>query len=195
MKVYTNLIIVNKKLKNLVYNFFMNKIIVISGKQYSGKDTLAKILLEKMQGFKRIGIGDAIKIEYGKRKNLTFEQIETQKHLYRPDLIELGNWGRAQDGDFWLKNLSNMDNIIVPDVRVVHQVDFFKEKNAFLIRVESSYENRSQRGVIVNNDDETETALDNYSNWNMIIENNSTYEDLIKKANEVCVEFQKFIGL
>ena len=52
------------------------KIIVISGKQYSGKDTLAKILLEFLPQFKRIGIGDAIKIQYGKENNLTFEEIE-----------------------------------------------------------------------------------------------------------------------
>ena len=108
----------------------MNKIIVISGKQYSGKDTLAKILLEKMPDFKRIGIGDSIKIEYGKRKNLTFEQIESQKHLYRADLIELGNWGRNQDKDYWLKNLANMDKIIVPDVRVTPEVNFFKLKES-----------------------------------------------------------------
>ena len=60
----------------------MNKIIIISGKQYSGKDTLAKILLEELSDFKRIGIGDAIKIEYGKMKNLTFEEIEKNKHLF-----------------------------------------------------------------------------------------------------------------
>ena len=81
----------------------MKQIIVISGKQYSGKDTLAKILLEKLDGFRRIGIGDAIKIEYGKRNDLSFEQIEKDKYLYRKDLIELGNWGRAQDSDFGLK--------------------------------------------------------------------------------------------
>ena len=38
----------------------MKKIIVISGKQYSGKDTLAKILLEKMSNFKDIAIPQAI---------------------------------------------------------------------------------------------------------------------------------------
>lgn len=172
----------------------MKKIIVISGKQYSGKDTLAKILLEKMKDFKRIGIGDAIKIEYGKKNNLTFEEIEKNKHLYRSDLIELGNWGRSIDSDFWLSKISDMDNIIVPDVRVCHEVDFFKNKNAFLIRVESTPENRSKRGILVRDDDITETALDDYSNWNMVVENNSTYEDLIQKADKVIKEFNLFIG-
>ena len=172
----------------------MKKIIVISGKQYSGKDTLAKILLQIMPNFTRVGIGDAIKIQYGKENNLTFEQIEKEKHLYRDDLIKLGNWGRAQDSDYWLKNLANMDEIIVPDVRVPHEVDFFKSQGAFLVRVESSFENRSQRGIITNGNDSTETALDDYKDWNVVIENNSTYEDLMKKANEVQVLFEKFIG-
>ena len=172
----------------------MKQIIVISGKQYSGKDTLAKILLEKLDGFRRIGIGDAIKIEYGKRNNLSFEQIEKDKHLYRADLIELGNWGRAQDSDFWLKNLAGMDKIIVPDVRVTHEVEFFKNQGAFLVRVESSIENRSKRVVIVSGDDNTEVELDSYKDWNIVIENNSDYESLIKKADEVCNCFYSFIS-
>lgn len=172
----------------------MKKIIVISGKQYSGKDTLAKILLEKLEGFKRVGIGDAIKIEYAKRNNLTFEQIEKNKHLYRSDLIELGNWGRNISPLYWLQKLSDMDKIIVPDVRVNDEAVFFKKQNAFLVRVESSRENRALRGVLVRDEDSTETALDNYNGWNIVVENNSTYEELTQKADKVISEFNSFIG-
>ena len=173
----------------------MNKIIVISGKQYSGKDTLAKILLEKLEGYNRVGIGDAIKIEYGKRHGLSFDEIEAQKHLYRAGLIELGNWGRAQDSDFWLKNLANMDKIIVPDVRVEHELSFFKDMGAFLVRVESSVENRAKRGVLINADDDTATALDNYSDWNIVVENNSDYSALIANADLVLELYYRFISL
>ena len=172
----------------------MKKIIVISGKQYSGKDTLAKILLNLMPEYKRIGIGDAIKIEYGKRNNLTFDEIEKNKHQYRKDLIELGNWGRAQDNDYWLKNLAGMNKIIVPDIRVEHEANFFKSQGAFLIRVNSSFENRSKRGIIVNNDDPTEIALDNYDRWNIVIDNNSDYDSLVIKANEVLDKFDEFLS-
>ena len=75
----------------------MKHILVISGKQYSGKDTLAKILLEKMPEYRRIGLGDAIKFEYAKRKNISVDEIIKNKHLYRDDLIKLGNWGRDID--------------------------------------------------------------------------------------------------
>ena len=49
------------------------KIIVFSGKQFSGKDTVAKILLGKLKDFKRIGIADAIKSEYSAKTGLSIE--------------------------------------------------------------------------------------------------------------------------
>ena len=177
---------------NLSYNQAMiennlrkRNIIAISGKQYSGKDTLAKLLLEDLKDYKRIGIGDAIKIEYGRRNNLSFEEIEKNKHLYRDDLIKLGNWGRSQDDKYWLKNLIGFDKIIVPDVRIPFEVDFLKQNGAFLIRVESSFEARSKRGIIVNADDNTEVALDIYNGWDIVVYNNSTLDDLINEKNKV----------
>ena len=49
--------------------------------------------------------------------------------------------------------------------------------------------------AITNENDLTEIALDDYKNWNMVVENDSTYEDLIQKADEICELYQKFIGL
>ena len=176
----------------MIYNFFMKKMIVISGKQYSGKDTLAKLLLEELKDFKRVGIGDAIKINYAKEHNLTFDEVEKNKHLYRADLIKLGNWGRNQDPDYWLKSLIEMkENIIVPDVRVEHEIGLFKAHGAFAIRVEASFENRSKRATITNADDPTETALDNYNGWDAIIDNNSDYENLKKQAIELVATLRK----
>ncbi len=166
----------------------MKNIIIISGKQYSGKDTLAKILLEKLNsknlGFKRIGIGDAIKIEYGKKNNLSFEEIEKNKHLYRNDLINLGNWGRNKNKNYWLENLSKFNRIIVPDIRVRDEIEFFKnlkDKNILLVRVNASFEARSKRGIITNSDDNTEIELDNYPDWDIIV----GLEELSKKADEI----------
>ena len=64
-----------------------DKIIIFSGKQYSGKDTAAKILLDVMKDFRRCAMGDIIKIEYGKIHNLTYEEIEANKSQYRQGLI------------------------------------------------------------------------------------------------------------
>lgn len=174
----------------------MKKIIVISGKQYSGKDTVAKILLNEFPDFKRAGIGDAIKIEYGKQKGLTFDEICENKHLYRNDLIKLGDWGRAQDPDYWLYKLIEMkEDIIIPDIRVLHELETFKAQNAFLLRVEASREAREKRGVITNENDPTETMLDNYKGWNYIIDNSFDYDTLVVSAASLIQEIKKYFLL
>ena len=166
------------------------KIIILSGKQYSGKDTVAKILLENLTNFKRIGLGDAIKIEYSEKTSIPFEEIEKNKHLYRQDLINLGNKRRSEDKDYWIKKVISLDgNIIVPDVRVKRELEFFKAENAYTIRVEASREIRSKRGQLIGETDVTEVDLDDVKDWNYVIKNDSTYENLqaesIKLANDI----------
>ena len=169
-----------------------DKIIIFSGKQYSGKDTAAKIMLEKMPYFRRCAIGDIIKLTYGKEKNLTYDEIEKNKPLYRQDLINLGNWGRAQDPDYWLKKIIEQNgNIIVTDVRVEHEYDVFKNAGAIAIRVEASRETRMQRGQLIGEDDVTETGLDHVKSWDYIIDNNSDYENLNRQVNDI-IEKLKF---
>lgn len=41
------------------------------------------------------------------------------------------------------------------------------------------------RGVLVGEDDITEVGLDDVKDWDYIIENNSTYEDLKKKVDDL----------
>ncbi len=171
------------------------KIIVLSGKQYSGKDTVAKILLENLTNFKRIGLGDAIKLEYSEKTNIPFEEIEKNKHLYRQDLINLGNKRRSEDKDYWIKKvISQPGNIIVPDVRVKRELEFFKAENAFTIRVEASRETRSQRGKLVGETDVTEVDLDDVKDWNYVISNNSTYENLQAESLKLANEIKSFLN-
>lgn len=173
----------------------MKKIIVISGKQYSGKDTLAALLLNDLTNFVRVGIGDAIKYEYAKKNGITFDEIAKNKHLYRSGLIELGNYGRSIDPDYWLKSIVEMkENVIVPDVRVEHEVELFKSYGAYSIRVEASYENRSKRAVITNADDPTETALDDYKSWDAVVDNNSDFSNLEKQENDLLIKIEKFFS-
>lgn len=164
-----------------------NKIIIIfSGKQFSGKDTVAKILLERFKTFKRIGIGDAIKMLYSKKTGLTVEEIEKNKSTYRQDLIDLGDWGRAQNPDYWLNSLIAYEgNTIVTDIRVKHELDLFRSYNAFAVRVEASEEVRSKRGVLSSQNDNTETALDNITDWDYVINNEGTYEELLEKSEKL----------
>ncbi len=165
------------------------KIVIFSGKQFSGKDTLAKIMLEKMPNFKRYAMGDVIKDTFAKQNNITVAEIEANKPFYRPQLIKLGDWGRAQDPDYWLKQIVSQDgDIFVTDVRKMHEYEIFKAAGAKSIRVESPREMRAQRGTIVNEFDPTETELDNVTDWDFVIHNDADYESLTKKAEELVQE-------
>ena len=170
------------------------KIIILSGKQYSGKDTVAKILLEKLKNFKRIGLGDAIKIEYGKTINKTFEEIEAEKHLHRENLINFANAKRAIDEDYWIKKIVEYPfNVIVPDMRVKREYDFFKSQNAYMIRVEASEEARSKRGTLVKKDDPTETALDEIKDWDYVIHNEADYKTLVENCKDLLDNINQYI--
>ena len=164
-----------------------DRIIIFSGKQYSGKDTAAKILMEEMPSFKRCAMGDIIKIEYGKIHNLTYEEIEKNKAQYRQGLIDLGNWGRAQSPDFWLEKIISQDgNIVVTDVRIKHEYEVFKQAGAISIRVEANREIREARGgKLVGEDDITEVDLDNIQDWDFLIDNSKDYETLKKNVLEI----------
>ena len=169
-----------------------DKIIIFSGKQYSGKDTAAKIMLNEMPDFRRCAMGDIIKLTYGKKKGLTYEEIKKNKPIYRQDLIDLGNWGRAQDEDYWLKKIIEQDgNIIVTDVRVPHEYEVFKKAGAIAIRVEASRDTRASRGELIGEKDITETGLDNIKNWDYIIDNNFDYESLKSQVMKIIAKIKE----
>ena len=157
-----------------------DRIIIFSGKQYSGKDTAAKILMEEMPDFKRCAMGDIIKIEYGRMNNLSFEEIEANKPKYRQGLIDLGNWGRSQSPDYWIqKIIEQKGNIVVTDVRIKHEYEVFKKAGAISIRINANRELREFRGgKLVGEDDVTEVDLDDITDWDYIIDNNNDYESL-----------------
>ena len=158
-------------------------IIIFSGKQYSGKDTAAKILMDEMPDFRRCAMGDIIKMEYAKEHNITVEEIEANKPKYRQGFIDLGNWGRLQNPDYWLeKIIAQTGNIIVTDVRIKHEYEIFKAAGAISIRVEASRDVREARGgKLVGENDVTEIDLDSVQNWDFVIDNNKDYDTL--KAN------------
>lgn len=163
-----------------------DKIIIFSGKQYSGKDTAGKILLDTLPDYKRCAMGDIIKYEYGRQHNLTYEEIEANKSKYRAGLIELGNWGRSQSPDYWLDKIINTDgNIIVTDVRVPHEYEKFKSAGAISIRIEASREVRAQRGELIGENDITEVGLDNVTDWDYVITNNSDYNSFKNSVLQV----------
>ena len=163
------------------------RIITFSGKQYSGKDTAAKILLDVMPDFKRCAMGDIIKIEYGRQHGLTYEEIEANKAQYRQGLIDLGNWGRQQSPNYWLEKIIEQEgNIVVTDVRIKHEYNIFKNAGAITIRVEANRDIRESRGgKLIGDNDVTEVDLDDIQDWDFLIDNNKDYETLRKEVLKI----------
>lgn len=160
-------------------------IIAIAGKQYSGKDTLARLLLAHLPAFRQVPIAQAIKMAFAQQHGLTVEEVEAHKAQYRPGLIELGNWGRTQDPDYWLKQVLNQPGKkLISDVRLKREHDLLKAHEAFLIRLEASREARAQRGQIVSEDDPTENDLDAIRDWDWVLVNNGSVADLEQALQE-----------
>jgi phosphomevalonate kinase len=152
-------------------------LIGISGKQFSGKDVLADALVVALEGYEKIPLALAIKQEYGRRHGLTLEEIEANKAEHRPGLIVLGDWGRGQDPDYWLKQVLRVPGRkIISDVRLRREFELLREHGAYLVRVEADRRVREGRGRLVSETDLTECDLDGVETWDCVLENNGTVE-------------------
>ena len=180
-------------------------IIGISGKAGSGKDTAAK-MLEVLYANPDISYEDFVNKRY---KNFADIQIvhfadslkETAQVLFRIGEWETNtqegkkttiNWigktvrellqGIGQglrdtiDPNLWVKilfaNTEDWSNYIIADVRYPNEVYAIKERNGILLRID-------RKGAGAGNHS-SETALDNYKEWDVHIENNGSIEDLFE---------------
>ena len=180
-------------------------IIGISGKAGSGKDTAAK-MLEVLYANPDISYEDFTNKRY---KNFADIQIvhfadslkETAQVLFRIGEWETNtqegkkttiNWiGKtvrellqgigqglrdAIDPNLWVKilfaNTKGWSNYIIADVRYPNEVYAIKKRNGVLIRID-------RKGAGAGNHS-SETALDNYKEWDVHIENNGSIEDLFE---------------
>lgn len=78
------------------------------------------------------------------------------------------------------KFFKSLPNWIISDVRFPNEAEAIKDRNGILIRVNRSIELESMH--------ESEKALDNYNDWDYVIDNNGTIEDLIEKVKEILIK-------
>ena len=161
-------------------------IIGLSGYAQSGKDTVAKILVEEY-GFTRIAFADKIKeflLSFDKQVNdaVTLYGWEGAKQLHhvRRSLQDIGIGARKVFGeDFWveqairgvIRHPSALTNdFVFTDVRFTNEAQEIKEWGGHIWRVE-------RPGINPANDHVSESEL-NAWNFDSIIYNSGTIEDL-----------------
>jgi len=102
------------------------------------------------------------------------------------------------DKEVWIKSLFNDYNSyekkntiwIISDVRFTNEAEYVKSNDGILIRVNGdplNIANNSNRDI----NHPSETALDNYSGFDFMIENIGSLEDLEKKVNGVVEKISK----
>ena len=180
-------------------------IIGISGKAGSGKDTAAK-MLEVLYANPDISYEDFVNKRYKNFADILIVHFadslkETAQVLFRISEWETNtqegkkttiNWiGKtvrellqgigqglrdAIDFDLWVKilfaNTKGWSNYIIADVRYPNEIKAIKERNGILLRID-------RKGAGAGNHS-SETALDDYKEWDVHIENNGSIEDLFE---------------
>lgn len=172
------------------------KIILIGGKARSGKDTIADFLIEDLekQGKKpcKIQVGQYIK--YYATRYFGWDGKEETKP--RDLLIKLGTEIIREkiDPDFHINRLIEdikvlsyfYDTFIVSDIRFPVEIEKPKEvfDNVFTIKMERISEEltESQKNHI------SETALDGYKDFNFVVDNSKSLEELHQKAQKILEE-------
>ena len=186
------------------------RVIGIHGPSRSGKDSVYKILTERYPNvrFERQGFADALKTSAAKSLGMTgtndelIEQMDELKengwikfpnvHISGREFLQLyGTEGHREmfGDDFWLnqvipntrnpmiKNdgrLREADFLIIPDVRYANEIKHIRDcPNSYLWKIERDVNGNGTGHA-------SEINLD--ANWDLVIDNNGTYDMLIEQV-------------
>lgn len=170
-------------------------VIAFSGKQRSGKDTIATVLSKRLH-IPVVACADEIKRTFlHQHPELTLEQLEQNKAEYRPELIRIGEDGRMFRKEHWLENVLihaqrdlKHSIVIVSDLRLRAEYEFLKTYYpCLLIRLVVEDDIRRTRGVLSCENDPTETELDQSDLfWDLRLDNSC--QERIYKNVETIIE-------
>lgn len=169
------------------------KIILIGGKARAGKDTTADFIIEnlKEQGLNpcRVQIGQYIK--YYATKYFGWDGSEETKPRDLLNKLATEIIREKIDPEFHINRLIEdikvlsyfYDSFVVSDVRFPIEIEKVKEEfdNVTTIKVirKSDELNENQKSHV------SELALDNYDNFDYVIDNSGTLEELNEKVKEI----------
>jgi dephospho-CoA kinase len=170
--------------------------VALVGKMRSGKDTLADYAIEN-HDFTRFAFGDGIR----EICRILFPEQMKEGNKPRSLLQGVGQKMRQVDNDVWVNKCfteittesyrKNILNPIITDLRQPNEYQRCKDEGFTIIKVHCDEDLRLQR-ILQQNDKfnmndlyhETEMHIDTYD-YDFIINNDGTIEDLYKKLDEI----------
>jgi len=173
-------------------------IVLISGKRKCGKDYLASQLCAHLNTTTRhtaaiVHLSAPIKYAYASEHHLDYEQLMSDgeyKELHRAAMVDWSERMRANDADYFCRlaapPLPPSDQptptvLIIADCRrptdLAYFARHFSTSHIFRLRIHATDVVRRARGFVYTvgiDDCATECALDDYTDWHMTFENNSS---------------------
>lgn len=163
------------------------KIYIISGKASAGKNTVADIIKEK-ENDKTIIIAYASYLKEYAKNILNWDGSEDSKP--RTFLQELGDLVKEIDPMFLVNRIIEdievykhfYNNIIISDARFAFEIENIKDKySTCVIRVNGKDSMLTETEKMHN----TETSLDDYNDYDYVINNNDTIDSLRNNVYEI----------
>jgi len=171
-------------------------VILLSGKRKCGKDYVSDILLKILKDIVAFRIAAPIKKQYAKDHNLNFDKLldaSQYKEIYRQQMVLWSEQIRANDPNFFLRltieesNAKTKSIWMLTDARRLCDVlyfksDLFKSSKVITIRICASDQTRKERGWTFTegiDDKDTECGLDSYNDWDFVLKNDGSEQDLM----------------
>lgn len=174
----------------------MLKLVLISGKAESGKDTIAKIIENKVNNkFAVITPHIADKVKSVAKEDFGWDGIKNERGRALLQLI--GDGGRQYNPNIWinhflefLNNFKESDTLVlIPDVRykneVIKLVEWGNENKIQVFKVRVERPNYTNKLTEEQRKNSSETDLDNCGFWDFKVINDSTLENLDKTIDKM----------
>ena len=157
----------------------------MSGKARSGKDTAAEVILEKYDGVPLAFANDIKTIAYDH-----YDWNGKKDELGRKLLQDIGTTGRNYNRDIWADKVvtkiqwwawQSSDNqlAVVTDTRYPNEIQRIKHEFSDVVTI------RITRDSVEKLKHPSETALDQWTDWDYVVENNGTKEEFQKRILEI----------
>lgn len=178
------------------------KIILLSGKRYTGKDTVANIIKEVCPDKKIecIAMANQCKILFARKEKLDADRLindRAYKEQYRDKLtafclstLEMDRYVFDRFVVDKIKSLNaDTDVAIITDMRTKWNLQYFMVHldNCITVRINVPNEIRKSRGWVESEYDSNfvEVDLDTYDKWNYVIHNDKDFDNLKSSVSEM----------